>query len=136
MKCQREGCDKPAKPKPPGVPGPVARFCSQNCQRRAWDAGPGQRYCVDCGDPLGIGVHPGKDCRAELCRGCYKARRTAEHTERVEHAARLYNDGVSQKDIARALGFAEGSGPGMLLRDARRRGLIGYRNRGYEKQAA
>lgn len=71
-------------------------------------------------------------------RRCYACRRKQEQTAvdlRIDDVAEMYREGMSQREIAKALGYGPNSHPPELT-EARRRGLIGYRYKAYEDRAA
>lgn len=134
MTCER--CGAPVTPKDPSAPGYQARFCSENCRKRACDER-NRATCAGCGADMGPRSGWKDRNRPRLhCLSCENDRRRAIHDARVERAAALYNAGKSHQEIAEAFGYGENSTPGVLIRDARRRGLIGYRNRGYANRQA
>lgn len=128
--CKRCGGDIPPE-------RPRSQWCSNNCRKRECDD-KHRAACEDCGAALGPRSGWGNVVGSPraYCGECWRVREADSHTERVEFVARLYNEGKTTREISAALGYGAASIPGMLLRDARRRGLIGYRNRGWDKEAA
>lgn len=114
------------------LPARRRKWCSEDCRKRAWDRA-NRLTCVDCGGQLAVGVHKDINNPAERCASCDQQRRHDELAARAEMVARLYNEGKSYKEIALALGWS--GHPSRLVREARRRGLIGYRNRVYGRVA-
>lgn len=126
--CQREGCDTPLTPS-------QRKWCSENCRKRACDASH-RATCVDCGKPMADrSGWRHNDWPNDRHQACENARRTALRLQRVGRVAEMYNAGLTMREIARALGYGENSKPPEVTA-ARKLGLIGYRNRGYEQVAA
>lgn len=71
---------------------------------------------------------------AATCAACERKARAERRAERLQLVARMYNDGATTREIADALGYATRSTPPEVTQ-ARRLGLIGYRNRGYGEAA-
>jgi hypothetical protein len=86
---------------------------------------------VDCETPLAAGSAWTGGTR---CRPCYDQREAAAYEERLQNFVAMYNEGMPLREIARRLGWGENSRPPYLT-DAHRRGLIGYRHRGYGEAA-
>lgn len=118
-----EWCDGPIAVKAPSAPGRQrTRFCSDNCRKRSWE-NMARATCPACGELMGAGTAwASKSTR--LCLECERAERSASHDANVQKVARLYNAGMSIKEIGRELGYGENSVPGMLVQEARRRGLL------------
>lgn len=124
-RCERDGCENV-------LTGRQRMWCSDNCRKRVWDS-ENRLTCIDCREPLGVGVHRQVGTPAERCVTCERKRRNDGLTERVEFVARLYNESKTTPEIRQALGWT--GHPGRLINEARQRGLIGYRNRGYGEAA-
>ena len=100
-------------------------------RRRAYDREAAQRNratCGVCGGPCGAGT-AGKALR---CAECVQV----AHEAAIALVARMYNEGRSTREICDALGYGPKSQPGLLIRECRRRGLIGYRYGAYAARAA
>jgi hypothetical protein len=89
-----------------------------------------KRTCPHCGGPMGVARNG-----AKRCHPCWCEEERRQRAARVELVARMYSDGKSYREIAAALGYGPNSQPPEIT-EARRRGLIGYRNRGYDRSAA
>jgi hypothetical protein len=128
-----EGCGAELPPEPTR-PGPKRKWCSDHCRKRTWDDR-SRATCIDCGAKMAArSGWPHRGASQARCQACGRAHRRARRDAEVRRVAILYNQGASYKEIAAALGYRETSVPSMLLREARKLGLIGYRNRGYDRQ--
>jgi hypothetical protein len=126
MTCQR--CGDP-------LSGRQRMWCSENCRKRACDDR-NRAACVDCGEPMGVrSAFAHNDRPNERCRGCEDAMRAAGHEATLMRVVDMYRRGMRMREIASALGWSEGSKPSKMIDEARKRGLIGYRHRGYGNAA-
>lgn len=89
-----------------------------------------KRQCPKCDGPMG----PARS-GSQTCHPCYAREVRAGHQCRIEDVAEMYRSGMSQRAIARELGYGENSVPPEIS-IARRMGLIGYRYKAYEQKAA
>jgi hypothetical protein len=124
------GCQRCGAVVPDARNGQTRKWCSENCRKRAADDRARGR-CVDCETPLAAGSAWTGGTR---CRPCYDQREAAAYEERLQNFVAMYNEGMPLREIARRLGWGENSRPPYLT-DAHRRGLIGYRHRGYGEAA-
>lgn len=100
--CARPSCSNPVEQDQTGRP---KLHCSRNCQQRHWDETMGRAVCESCGEPMGVGSRH-RDYRR--CDGC----RRAADRERVEARYRriqaLWDEGLTLREIATALGMTRG----------------------------
>lgn len=88
---------------------------------------------MDCGatrPPRSGWGRPASGWPDERCWSCEAKRRHERGEERIQQIAEMYRQGLSMREIAAALGWGDNSRPPEIT-EAHRRGLIGYRNRGY-----
>lgn len=99
-----------------------ARFCSQRCQKAAWER---SRECSRCGGSRWAG--------REHCRPCENEIRTLARETRLEDVALMWDAGMAQSDIARELGYGPNSNPPQLS-ELMRRGRIQARREGVRRK--
>jgi DNA-binding CsgD family transcriptional regulator len=124
--CQREGCESV-------LTGRQRAWCSDGCRKRAHEQAR-RAMCPNCGDPMGVGSGYPKE-PPKQCRKCTDADRAEAHERHVQEVARLYNLGLTVKEIALELGFGPSSSPPAMT-EAHRRGLISYRHTRTRVEAA
>lgn len=120
-------CGDPALPDRLGRP---RKWCSGRCRRAACEEAK-RKSCPDCGEPMGTGT-VWRD--HEVCGACRRRIEARAHRARVEDVAEMYREGMSHREIAAELGYGPNSMPHEII-EARRLGLIGYRNKGWGKAA-
>jgi hypothetical protein len=81
--------------------------------------------CPECGGRMSAARFGG-----ERCRECHVRREARAFEARLEDVAEMYREGKTLREIADALGYGPNSFAPEVTQ-ARQRGLIGYRNRGY-----
>lgn len=110
--------------------GRQRQWCSENCRKRACDDRM-RAPCPECGEPMSVRSAYRHKGRSQMsCRACCRKREAAAQRARVEDVAEMYREGLSMREIAAELGYGPNSKPWEVT-EARRLGLIGYRNRGY-----
>jgi hypothetical protein len=123
--CARESCTNVVPPKPPGSPGVRPRFCSQKCQKQAWENVPVP--CPRCGGE--------KFRRSAQCLKCETEVKIAGRVARDDDIVLMWNEGMSQREIAVTLGYSPNSRPPELSR-LMSEGRIQARREGYRRRHA
>jgi hypothetical protein len=96
---------------------------SQKCQKQAWENVPVP--CPRCGH--------GKWRKAKHCQKCEDEMRTAARNARDDDIVLMWNEGMSQREIAVTLGYSPNSHPPELSR-LMSEGRIKARREGYRRK--
>lgn len=100
---------------------------ASNAAKRRSDART-RATCPRCGGPMGP-----RRMRSETCRSCYHAEIARAKRERMDDVAKLWNEGASQEEIKRYLGYGPNSTP-PILSEMMSLGLIEARREGYRRK--
>ena len=114
--------------------GRQTKWCSENCRKRACDASH-RSQCADCGGDMGTRSGFARPHPNVFCRDCWTRREARAHRARIEDVAEMYREGFTYREMAAELGY----GPKSVcpeVHEARRLGLIGYRNNGWAERSA
>jgi DNA-binding CsgD family transcriptional regulator len=110
-------CERCSAPIPAGK-NRGTRYCSDNCRKRACDDRK-RAPCIDCGTPMGCRTAWSNNCDPaprERCMACHRKREKAAHAARLEHVAAMYREGMTMREIARALGYGPNTTAGEVTK--------------------